>query len=445
MMPGKGTRMSPLTQCLYGIKPLMPMMVRHSESSPWLSGATASLYSWNLVAYHLQRMGFEGIAWKWGDEPQIPAQVLQDLQLDLSQVDAIRFGAQSLVTEDLAQNKEWLFCDDQGRLIKQVRRRSRDDLVRIFDKDPADEVSALIHIGSPALSQHFLQAALELFGDLPGAIDIDGYLFEAFTHNEKEWQRELQRDAGLQQLLSEFPDFYQRAQQLKSRVEALSGHPFAVQVIDFGAGLYWGDVGQLSKARQAFTSLLGDGPEAQFARRLAAIDAITPDHWGNRSQQATYPQDGSVKNCLIINSHLGEGSCAADSVFVDSVCGKATVEAGSVVVQSTLESFDAGPSAFAFRLLGETQQAAADEVLTSIPKDPRAPAAGLEVWRAPASVNTGDAAHYKQPVFDNPMSFAEKFEQMRQRERSIAEIQDTIESQFRGPLLEKICPKSQQD
>ena len=98
----------------------------------------------------------------------------------------------------------------------QVRRQSRAELLQRFDiVDLGQPVKALAHIGSPAFSYPFLEEAEAIFGDLDGWIDVDGYLFEALTHNADAWQAELNRDAGLQQLVTERPDFYQRVQQLK--------------------------------------------------------------------------------------------------------------------------------------------------------------------------------------------------------------------------------------
>jgi hypothetical protein len=220
MLPGKGTRLSPITQRLHGIKPFMPMLVRQGRDGCWLNTAAASLYTWTLLAHHLQRMGFRGIAWKWGDEPQITAHRLAEMNLDLSRANAVRFSVEVEVTEDLAVNKEWLLRHPtSGELTVQVRRRSRAELLQRFEiVDRGQPVKALVHIGSPAFSYPFLEEAEALFGDFNGWIDVDGYLFEALTHDADAWQTELDRDAGLQQLVAERPDFWQRVQQLKRRL-----------------------------------------------------------------------------------------------------------------------------------------------------------------------------------------------------------------------------------
>ena len=294
MLPGKGTRFSPITQRLHGIKPLMPMLVRQGRGRRWLNAAAASLYAWTLLAHHLQRIGFRGIAWKWGDEPQIAAHRLAEMNLDLSRADAVRFGAEVEVTEDLAVNKEWLLRHPtSGELIVQVQRRSRAELLQRFDiVDRGQPVKALVHIGSPAFSYPFLEEAEALFGDLDGWIDVDGYLFEALTHDADAWQAELNRDARLQQLVTERPDFWQRVQQLKQRVGERRGHPLVIKVIDFGEHLYWGDIGQLAKARRALWAVVAPTVEGDFS--AASRPSITWLRIPTETASSTTPPEGWI-------------------------------------------------------------------------------------------------------------------------------------------------------
>ena len=261
LMPGKGTRMSPFTQRMHGIKPFIELLIRSIKDSPWLSGATASLYSWNLVAYHLKRMGFRGIAWKWGDEPQIASNLMAGINIDLFNTDAVRFGSKITITDDLAENKEWLLVDpNNADLIMQVRRRPRSELLERFGiEDKGQIIKGYIHIGSPAFSYLFLQEAKEVFKDMPeAAIDVDGYLFESLIQDLDTWSKELSRDKGLQALVAEYPDFYERGQILKKRIERRRSRPLEIKVIDFGEKLYWADVGQLAKARDSMNDLLRD-------------------------------------------------------------------------------------------------------------------------------------------------------------------------------------------
>lgn len=433
MLPGKGTRASPLTQRLHGIKPLlpMPMRVEGPDGPRWLDGATASLWSWTLVAHTLERAGFSGLACKWGDEPQIPAHALADFRGDLRGVDAVRFGARSRVTEDLARNKEWLHVDERtGDLIVQVHRRPRAQLVAWFGRDPSEaEVHAHVHTGSPAFSHRFLRHAHAVFGDVEGWLDVDGYLFEALTQDADAWAGEVERDAGLRAVLDGCPDFYARARELRRRIEAERGHPLRIAVIDLGEALYWGDIGQARKARDVYAILTAPGPEGAFARSLAGI-TDGPDRHGNwTAGDVQIPDDGRVRDSVILDSRV-EGSAVEieGAVVARSQLGDAVLAPGSVSVDARATSLILEAGAFAYAsvavggAVGGFLRVPAQFVHTSIPADPRDPAGGLESWFADLRVDLGAEAHYAQPRWGNPTSLAAKFEQVRQRELSPAEV-----------------------
>ncbi len=419
MLPGKGTRLSPFTQRLRGIKPLLPVPIRTHAAAPWLDAATASLASWVSVTWTLERLGFRGIAWKWGDEPQIPAQALARLSLDLREVDALRFGARVVVDDDLARNKEWLAVEPAARegllLRTQVRRRSLADLrERLGARDDAPLV-AHVHVGSPAVSHRFVAAATQAFGDCDEWLDVDGYLFEALTHDADAWARECARDAGLRALLERVPDFYARARALRSQLEHERGHPLRIAVIDFGEDLHWCDVGQLGKAREAFAVLARDDEPAEFARVLAALDHVEPDRWGNRvAGRSAIPDDGSVRECVLVDATIGSGP-ARRAVVLRSTIGHAQLEPGSVALDCDVDQLALGRDAFAFGSTIDHLQVPACWVHTSIPSDPSDPSSPLESWWADAREDPGAPERYEQAVWGNPTSFAAKFAQVRQR------------------------------
>jgi len=416
MLPGQGTRLSPLTQRLHGIKPFAPMPVRSRPDGAWLDAGSASLLSWVGVAHELERMGFRGIAWKWGDEPQFASNDLAALALDLSQVDAVRFGIEVEITDDLARNKEWLLRDGESRLVAQVRRRPKAELLaRLAGAGVGADGRALVHIGSPALSFPLVDALRESFGDLPGWLDIDGYLFEALTHDEAEWQAEIDRDPGLRALLESRPDFYARARAVRASVEARLGRPLTIAVIDFGAGTYWGDMGQLSRAREAFAQLATLDDHGEFVRRLAAIDDVVPDRFGNRVVRSRVPDAVRVTNSVVFESVVATGRIDA-AVLWNSRLGRAALEPGTVVVDSTCPSLATGRDALVFRAVtGADLVLAPHEVLTTLPADPTADPVVLEPWRVDACIDPGTEEHYRRPIAGNPASFADKFVQMRQR------------------------------
>ncbi len=422
MLPGKGTRMSPLTQRLRGIKPLMPVPIRPStadpgQAGPWLDAATASLHSWVLVTHTLERLGFRGVAWKWGDEPQIPARVLAELDRDLSEVDAVRFGADVEVDDDLARNKEWLGVDPASHeLTIQVRRRPLAELRERLGARPDQPLRAQVNLGSPAFSHRFLAHADRWFGDCADWLDVDGYLFEALTHDAPSWAAEIARDQELRALLERVPDFYTRARGLRATLEAERGHPLRVAVIDFGSALHWCDVGQLGKTREAFAALVSaTGETGEFARVLAGLAAIEPDRWGNRiAGQSTIPDDGSIRDCVIVDASIGSGH-AQQAVILRSAIGQARLGPGSVAIDCKVDQLELGPNALAFGSQIADLSVCAGWVHTSIPADPQIDAGPLESWWADSQENPGARDNYEQVVWGNPASFAAKFEQMRRR------------------------------
>ena len=420
MLPGKGTRLGPVTSRLHGIKPLFPMPIRSGrDARVWLDGAAASLWCWTLVCWTLERQGFRGVAWKWGDEAQISGRALAGLDYDLADVDAVRFGASAELGEDLARNKEWLLVDpDTGELRVQLRRRPLAQLrERIAAHEPDERtLEQLVHIGSPAFSHLFLRHAEQVFTDFEGWIDVDGYLFEALTHEPDDWAAEVERDVGLRELLEQCPYFYERVTELRRRIEADRGHPLRIVVLDFGAAPYWGDIGQLGKARAVWAALAQADEEGEFARLLAGLDSVTPDQHGNLLVgESAVPSDGSVRECIVIDSLIDRG-LAQGAVIVRSSLGVAGLEAGSVAIDCHVDALRLGRDSFAFGSIGDYLRVPDEHAHTSIIEDPRAATVRLESWFADMRVDLGAAKYYEQPRWGNPTSFAKKFAQMRQRD-----------------------------
>lgn len=427
MLPGKGTRLGPVTARLHGIKPLFPMPVQASsrDGAVWLDGAAASLWCWTLVGWTLERQGFRGVAWKWGDEVQIAGRTLASVDYDLSDVDAVRFGAAAALSDDLAQNKEWLLVDpDSGELRVQLRRRPLAELrqrIAAHEK-PGRTLEPLVHIGSPAFSHLFLRHAEQVFADFEGWIDVDGYLFEALTHEPDDWTAEVERDASLRELLEQCPYFYERVTELRRRIEAERGHSLRIVVLDFGGDPYWGDIGQLGKARDVWAALASPGDAGEFARQLAGIDGVTPDEWGNLIiGNSAVPRDGSVRDCIVIDSLIDRG-LAHGAVIVRSSLGIAGFEPGAVAIDCHVDALRLGRNSFAFGSIGDYLRVPDEHAHTSILDDPRAAVVRIESWFADMRVDLGNAKFHEQPRWGNPTSFAKKFAQMRQRDVDPAEI-----------------------
>jgi hypothetical protein len=441
MLPGKGTRLEPLTARMHGIKPLFPMPIRQAgpHGPVWLDGAGASLWTWTLVGWTLERQGFRGIAWKWGDEAQIAGRRLSTLDYDLADVDAVRFGARATPSEDLASNKEWLLVDPQtGDLVQQLRRRplaqlqarldalSEEHTVPDNSESHRSALEPYVHVGSPAFSHLFLTHAEQVFGKLQGWIDVDGYLFEALTHNPVEWAAEVARDPELARLLQRCPDFYERVVTLRRRIEADRGYPLRIVVVDFGPELYWGDIGQLGKAREVWANLVDESELGVFARSLAGLDGIEPDAHGNLLiGESSVPDDGSVRGCVIIDSTIRRGS-AERAVVVRSSLGIAGLEPGAVALNCRVDAMRMGAESLAFGSIGEYLRVPSQFVHTSVIDDPRTPTPRLDSYFADMRADIGSSEVQGTPMWGNPTSFSLKFEQMRQREVELGLIEGRI-------------------
>jgi hypothetical protein len=322
----------------------------------------------------------------------------------------------------------------------QVRRRSRPELLQRLDiVDRGQPVKALAHIGSPAFSYPFLEKVEAIFGDLDGWLDVDGYLFEALTHDADAWQAELNRDAGLQQMVTERPDFYQRVQQLKRQFEERRGHPLVIKVVDFGEHLYWGDIGQLAKACGALWAVAAPTVEGDLARCLAAIDHVAPDPFGNRIVgDTTLTNDGRVRNSVIIDSRIHGKADIDGVVLMASEMGDVVARRGGVAFGCTVGNLDLGAEGLAFMSIQQSLKVPAHHVHTSIPVDPIDLSRGLQNWFADARQDPGRGMSYTEPQPGNPGSFAAKFQQMRQRQVPPDEIERDIDARFRQPIRRQL-------
>ncbi|MDD5439422.1 MAG: hypothetical protein PHS37_04475 [Candidatus Omnitrophica bacterium] len=499
MMPGQGTRFTPITEREFGIKPMSPMLIRTDKNAEWLSAGEASLYTWTLVAQHLDRLGFKGLAFKWGDEPQISANDMYELTpetMNLEDADIVRFSSIEKVDEDKAKNKEWFYVDENGN-YHQLSRRPRTDLLKAMGKNPADQdTEALAHIGSPAFSDTFLQALINVFGTEAFAtkwLDVDGILVEGLTYTDAEWKA-FAEDANFTKKVEENDaqcggtpgSFRAMCIALKAEINRLKGksphEDISMKVISFGKGLYWGDMGQLKKAREAFHQVADNTHDGHFARVLAAIEDVLPDKWGNRivGEDCIYPDDGSIRNSVLIHTKIYGKANIDNAVIVDSVLGNVTLKKDSVLYDCTADTVTGGERVFAFKSVRAVLDLENDWVHTSIPKNVQDMSQGLEDWlcyigpnsaalemggmddvkawiekelddklakepafdRAKAyqdwlkaPVDPGCAPVYKNPHFGNPDTFINLHTRMRDRTVSPASVENGIQTSFVAPLI----------
>ncbi|MFQ5953236.1 MAG: hypothetical protein ACE5JK_07535, partial [Candidatus Omnitrophota bacterium] len=331
--------------------------------------------------------------------------------------------------------------DERNNLIVQIRRRPRKELLKRLDIEDRPDASAIVHIGSPAFSYLFIEEAMKIFGNWQGWVDVDGYLCDALTLDEEGWKEEVEKseDPDLEELLRDHPDFYSACQKLKQNISARhGGKPLKIKVIDFGEDLYWGDIGQLAKARESLHLVAKNTPEGDFARELAALGQTT-DEFGNIIDgECVYPKDGSVTGSVLIDTRLYGKAKITGAVLIRSDLRNAEIKKESVVYESAVFGLKMKERAFSFRSVSENLTIEKDEVHTNMPADMHNIGKGLEAWRADSTLNVGSAENYKVTKFGNPRSFEEQQKIMRQREVPPAKIETEIDKGFRKPLIERM-------
>ncbi|MDH3664012.1 MAG: hypothetical protein OEU92_29035, partial [Alphaproteobacteria bacterium] len=203
----------------------------------------------------------------------------------------------------------------------------------------------------------------------------------------------------------------------------------------FGEHLYWGDIGQLAKARRALWAVAALTVEGNFARCLAAIDHVAPDPFGNRIVgDSTLPSDGHMRNSVVINSKIHGKADIDGAVLVASELGDVVMRGGGVAFGCTVDDLDLGEEGLAFMSIQQRLKVPAHHVHTSIPVDPCDLSQGQQNWFADARRDPGRCTNYTELQCRNPDSFAAKFQQMRQRKVPFDEIERGIDERFRQPI-----------
>src|SRR5262249_597725 len=147
--------------------------------------------------------------------------------------------------------------------------------------------------------------------------------------------------------------------------------------------------------------------------------------------ESAVPSDGSVRECVVIDSLIDRG-LAQGAVIMRSSLGIAGLEPGSVAIDCHVDALRLGRDSFAFGSVGDYLRGPDEHAHTRIVDDPRAAKPQLESWFADMRVDLGAAKFHEQPRWGNPVSFAKKFAQMRQREVEPEVIEARVAGLARG-------------
>lgn len=411
MVFGKGKRFSPFTQATGNRKPAFLTPKHLQTADTYATTADISNLYANRWLQHLERGGFRGLVVKWGDEAIIPG--IEWGWEDFSQVDAVRFVWKTEITDNLAREKDWVAIDARTNLMAFQFSRQEADLLRSrLASLPSDEVVVGVNLGSLAVSYDFLEAALEVFAadvaDPHLWNDWDPYTWIALCcRDEAQWQGELDHEArlgktGLRDLTARYPDFFGKTQRLRQTLEARTGRPLAIGILDFGDA-FWMDLGLHVTLRTSMESMTTDSDRGKAARELFGI-----------------PHERDSRGNIIVGSQLPEGMDVRDSVIIDTVItDAASIIHKAVVVggrHNHIRMPDGGSALFCTgsKLVFEGANAVA---FRTVGDDIRLPIGGrcttlflsdaVENIVGSESITDYNGSSYSEPILSNRLSFEE--------------------------------------
>lgn len=327
MVFGKGKRLSPFTQSFGNRKPAF-LTPRRSPGSKqaYLTMADVANLSSAIIASHLQSNGFRGLVIKWGDEAIIPGVVWTARPGSYADVDAVRFVWRTEPNEYLAREKDWVVIDpDSGLMKHQYARQSMESLAKRMSTWGSATYHMGVNLGSLAISHPFLDIASEVLGDdIASAekwLDWDPYVWVALScRTEEQWLEEIRHEenigrTGIADVLNRWPDFYDKLQLVRTRLEEKLARPMAIAALDFGRP-FWVDWGLHISMRKTLESLTTDSDEGVTARELFEIPHQR-DTNGNIIVRSSIPDGASIRNSLLIDTVITEaGSVVHDGVVV---------------------------------------------------------------------------------------------------------------------------------
>jgi hypothetical protein len=214
MLFGRGERMSPITQAKGCRKPgieVTPANIEIRGVKKALTAIEEALFDFIPVAKYLEKRKFRGILDKWSDETEIAS---IDLTKDpgagesLADHDIIKTISVMEITDELARQKDWVFFDEEGKIVPQLFHNDKkiliEQLKKLGIKSYEDgKYYAGISLGPVAVSYDVLDIASNVFAneiEEEGVyFDFDSYLLMAFAMEDDDagWKSAVRADKGL--------------------------------------------------------------------------------------------------------------------------------------------------------------------------------------------------------------------------------------------------------
>ncbi len=426
MVFGQGKRLSPFTQALTNRKPAFPTPMCATNGEVYLCTVDAASMSATLWLRHLETNGFQGVVIKWGDEAVIPGKIWEAEATSYQDVDGIRFVWQTVPTEDLAREKEWVEFDARTfQMTYQFTRQGLEGLRKRLSARTTDHHVG-VNLGSLGISYRLMEVAEQVFSTdvlAPGRwVDWDPYTWIAIAcQTEADWRAEAAYEdligkSGIRELEMRIPDFYQKINEMRSLFHRRYGRQPVIKVLDFGEP-YWMDWGLHLSLRRSLEAMTTDSEQGITLRELFQL-----------------PHERDNKGNLIIRSEVAEGADIRDSLVVDTtITDRDTVLRGAVIVAGRHRKLQMpfggsalfcaanrmefnGPHSIAFKAVGDKIILNEGDRMTHLYTK-----AGNVVMRTNESMVNYEGENYSQPVMGNPYSFEEATRRMSEEDTRLVE------------------------
>jgi hypothetical protein len=418
---GEGSRATPFTETENGQKPAILTAVAKGADGAQLSMVEVALRYFAPVEAYLRRSGFDGVVIKWGDEVQIPTLDLAGQDPRLLGADIVRFVSIQPVTEEDAQNKDWVGVDAAGNVTGFIPRRPLRKMRMLADRGllhrQGAELVGGINLGSIAMSKALLDALLEEFhaevndaqADRLKRPDLDPQMFSALTvaaleraeERARAWQEAVEEVDALRRLEQMLPGIVPRLRGVLDRFEARQGRRLKMVAVDFGAQ-YWGDIGHHRMIYDYYMSLNATGATGEVARAAAGL-AETRDADGNLIAGTSRLGGVRVRNSVVIDCDLRGPGDVTDSVLIGTRAGKIHA-CRAFDVKSAVGDLNLSPRSGTYRVVtaGSIRLAEGERVTTAFLSED-----GM-LLRVFEDTDLRDrAANYDVPILGNPISFSE--------------------------------------
>jgi len=225
--------------------------------------------------------------------------------------------------------------------------------------------------------------------------------------NKEQWQAEIDDEErtgrkGIRSIQSRYPDFYDKIQVVRARLEERLSRPMSIAVLDFGRP-FWMDWGLHISLRKTLESLTTDSDEGMATRELFSIPHER-DQQHNIILQSSVPAAADIRNSVIVDTVITDPQTVIRGGVV--VGGRHRLlnmpYGGSALFCVAHAASFTGPQGVAFRSVATSMQ---------VPEGGRHTTVFLSDGPHPMVSNEAivdyEGDNYSKPILENTLSFEE--------------------------------------